>query len=95
MLRPSDTTQWEDSHESTQSPVISPSSRPGALEGCFDGAGREFAPPNNGAIARDGVEATVTEVTPTPPLLIARHGTLRARPGSVRHGLPMRTRSPV
>ena len=97
----SDTTQWEDSHESTAFPVNGPLSRPGALEGCFDGTVDEFAPrfdefaPSiNGASARGRVGETVTEVTPTPPPLIARHGTLRARPGSTTSPLPVRPGAP-
>ncbi len=49
---------------------------------------------NTGAIGADAGEVTVALVTPTPPPLTARHGTLRARPGSTTPLLPVRPGAP-
>ena len=67
---------------------------PGALEERFDESADESASSISGASARALSAATVAEVTPTPLPLIARHGTLRARPGSISPALPVRPGAP-
>ena len=64
---PSDTTQWEGSHDSNCSDTDGPPRRPRAVDRVMHD--NYAASVNSGASARDAVAATVEAMTPPAPLV--------------------------